>query len=57
MAFPELVERKAATLVEARNSVIAAWLWQQYCAPTRCTNPIQISHLVAHSSHGSIMLC
>lgn len=28
--FPQLVEKKTAVLVQARNSVIAAWLWRKF---------------------------
>ncbi|MEO5803769.1 MAG: hypothetical protein ABIR24_09570 [Verrucomicrobiota bacterium] len=30
--FPQLVDKKAAALVYARNSVVAAWLWRKFCA-------------------------
>lgn len=28
--FPQLVEKKAAALMQARNSVVAAWLWRKF---------------------------
>lgn len=30
--FPQLVDKKAAALVQARNSVVAAWLWRKFTA-------------------------
>jgi hypothetical protein len=36
-------DKEAAALVEARNSVVAAWLWRKYAANTRLApNEIQI---------------
>jgi hypothetical protein len=41
--LPEMRDKEAAALVEARNSVVAAWLWRKYAANTRLTaNEIQI---------------
>ena len=34
MTFPDLVEKEAAVVIQARNSVIAAWLWRRYAAKT-----------------------
>src|SRR6266849_9027174 len=33
--LPEMREKEAAALVEARNSVVAAWLWRNFAANTR----------------------
>ena len=33
--LPEMRDKEAAALVEARNSVVAAWLWRKYAADTR----------------------
>jgi hypothetical protein len=33
--FPQLADKEAAALVRARNSAVAAWLWQKYAAETR----------------------
>jgi hypothetical protein len=42
-ALPELRDKEAAALVEARNSVVAAWLWRKFAADTRlAANEIQI---------------
>jgi len=42
-ALPELMDKEAAALVQARNSVVAAWLWRKYAADTRlAANEIQI---------------
>jgi hypothetical protein len=42
-ALPELRDKEAAALVEARNSVVAAWLWRKFAANTRLApNEIQI---------------
>jgi hypothetical protein len=32
--FPELAQRETAVLVEARNSVVAAWLWRRFAVST-----------------------
>jgi hypothetical protein len=32
--LPEMREKEAAALVEARNSVVAAWLWRKFAATT-----------------------
>ena len=32
--FPELVDKEAAALIQARNSVVAAWLWRKFAAST-----------------------
>jgi len=34
MDFPELVDKDAAVLIQARNSVVAAWLWRRFAANT-----------------------
>jgi hypothetical protein len=42
--LPEMRDKEAAALVEARNSVVAAWLWRKYAASTRLApNEIQIT--------------
>ena len=42
--LPEMRDKEAAALVEARNSVVAAWLWRKYAADTRLApNEIQIT--------------
>jgi hypothetical protein len=42
--LPEMRDKEVAALVEARNSVVAAWLWRKYAADTRLApNEIQIS--------------
>ena len=42
--LPEMRDKEAAALVEARNSVVAAWLWRKYAADTRlAANEIQIT--------------
>ena len=33
--LPEMRDKEAAALVEARNSVVAAWLWRKFAANTR----------------------
>lgn len=41
--LPEMRDKEAAALVEARNSAVAAWLWRKFAANTRLTaNEIQI---------------
>ena len=41
--LPEMRDKEAAALVEARNSVVAAWLWRKFAANTRlASNEIQI---------------
>jgi hypothetical protein len=43
-ALPEMRDKDAAALVEARNSVVAAWLWRKFAASTRLApNEIQIT--------------
>ena len=43
-ALPEMREKEAAALVEARNSVVAGWLWRRFAADTRlAANEIYIS--------------
>jgi hypothetical protein len=43
-ALPEMRDKDAAALVEARNSVVAAWLWRKFAANTRLApNEIQIT--------------
>jgi hypothetical protein len=32
--FPDVVDKELAVLVQARNSVVAAWLWRQHAAGT-----------------------
>ena len=42
-ALPEMRDKEAAALVEARNSVVAAWLWRKFAANTKlAANEIQI---------------
>ncbi|MGD0744653.1 MAG: hypothetical protein ABSA45_05820 [Verrucomicrobiota bacterium] len=42
--LPEMRDKEAAALVEACNSVVAAWLWRKYAAGTRlAANEIQIT--------------
>jgi hypothetical protein len=42
-ALPEMRDKEAAALVEARNSVVAVWLWRKFAANTRLApNEIQI---------------
>ena len=33
--FPQALDKEAAALIQARNSVVAAWLWRRYAANTR----------------------
>ncbi|HEV2436867.1 MAG TPA: hypothetical protein VG077_12780 [Verrucomicrobiae bacterium] len=33
--FPQALDKEAAALIQARNSVVAAWLWRRYAAGTR----------------------
>lgn len=33
--LPELRDKEAAALIQARNSVVAAWLWRKYATDTR----------------------
>ena len=41
--LPEMRAKETAALVEARNSVVAAWLWRKFAANTRlAANEIQI---------------
>jgi hypothetical protein len=41
--LPEMRDKEAAALVEARNSVVAAWLWRKFAANTEsAANEIQI---------------
>ena len=41
--LPELREKQAAALIEARNSVVAAWLWRKFSAGTPlASNEIQV---------------
>jgi len=43
-ALPEMRDKDAAALVEARNSVVAVWLWRKFAANTRlAANEIQIT--------------
>ena len=42
-ALPEMRDKDATALVEARNSVVAVWLWRKFAANTRLApNEIQI---------------
>jgi hypothetical protein len=42
-ALPEMRDKEVAALIEARNSVVAAWLWRKFAANTRLApNEIQI---------------
>jgi hypothetical protein len=42
--LPEMRDKEAAALVEARNSVVAAWLWRKFAANTPLApNEIQIT--------------
>lgn len=41
--FPQALDKEAAALIQARNSVVAAWLWRRYAANTRlAANSIRI---------------
>ncbi|HUA38839.1 MAG TPA: hypothetical protein VMA35_10650 [Candidatus Sulfopaludibacter sp.] len=41
--FPQALDKEAAALIRARNSVVAAWLWRRYAANTRlATNQVRI---------------
>ena len=41
--YPQALDKEAAALIQARNSVVAAWLWRRYAANTRlAANPIRI---------------
>jgi hypothetical protein len=41
--FPEALDKEAAALIQARNSVVAAWLWRRHAANTRlAANAIRI---------------
>ena len=41
--FPQALDKEAAALIQARNSVVAAWLWRRYAANTRlAVNAIRI---------------
>jgi hypothetical protein len=41
--FPELAEREASAVIRARNTVVAAWLWRRYAAPTQLArHPIRV---------------
>jgi hypothetical protein len=41
--FPQALDKEAAALVQARNSVVAAWLWRRFAANTRlAVNSIRI---------------
>ena len=44
MSLLEMRDKEAAALVQARNSVVAAWLWRKYAADTRLANhPLHIT--------------
>jgi len=41
--LPEMRDKETAALIEARNSVVAAWLWRKYAADTRlAVNEIKV---------------
>ncbi|HTQ50843.1 MAG TPA: hypothetical protein VMJ12_09030 [Candidatus Acidoferrales bacterium] len=41
--FPQALDKEAAALIQARNSVVAAWLWRRYALNTRlAVNAIRI---------------
>lgn len=41
--YPQALDKEAAALIRARNSVVAAWLWRRYAASTRlAANAIRI---------------
>ncbi|HXR04613.1 MAG TPA: hypothetical protein VN836_07880 [Verrucomicrobiae bacterium] len=41
--FPQALDKEAAALIQARNSVVAAWLWRRYAANTTlAANAIRI---------------
>lgn len=41
--YPQALDKEAVALIQARNSVVAAWLWRRYAAGTRlAANPIRI---------------
>jgi hypothetical protein len=41
--FPQALDKEVAALIQARNSVVAAWLWRRYAANTRlAANAIRI---------------
>jgi hypothetical protein len=41
--YPQALDKEAAALIQARNSVVAAWLWRRYAANTPlATNAIRI---------------
>jgi hypothetical protein len=41
--FPQALDKEAAALIQARNAVVAAWLWRRYAANTRlAANQIRI---------------
>lgn len=43
-ALPEMRDKEAVALIQACNSVVAAWLWRKYAADTRLApNEIQIT--------------
>jgi hypothetical protein len=43
-SLPDMRDMEAAALVEARNSVVAAWLWRKFAASTKlATNEINIT--------------
>jgi hypothetical protein len=49
--LPEMRDKEAAALVEARNSVVAAWLWRKFAANTKlAANEIQIAPCCAFIS-------
>ncbi|HMP81130.1 MAG TPA: hypothetical protein PKA41_00310 [Verrucomicrobiota bacterium] len=48
MALPEMRDKETAAIVQARNSVVAAWLWRKHAANTRVArNEIHISPVCA----------
>jgi hypothetical protein len=41
--FPQALDKEAAALIQARNSVVAAWVWRRYAANSRlAANAIRI---------------
>lgn len=41
--YPQARDKDAAALIQARNSIVAAWLWRRYSAATHlAVNPIRI---------------
>jgi len=41
--FPQARDKEAAALIQARNSIVAGWLWRRYAASTHlAANEIRI---------------